>query len=599
MNVGVKFDGEWVSNSMTDPPERDRTNSVQGISEAGTDREDRMPVLAVDEADDTQKPLSIAAKPAKSARRHAPRPANSEVELKLLASPAQSAALEGAPVVTAYARNKGTIRRLKAIYFDTPDYDLYRAGITLRVCRSGRHFVQTVKTRASGNGSPLRRGEWECPVHGMIPEPDALATLLPPGLFEHFGHTPLLPVVTIEFRRHRRTLVLPEGVVELVFDQGQLKAGDKTGQISEIELELRRGDPAAIYDFALRLNELEALRPSIWSKAERGFALVLDTPPAVQKAAKLRPAPNVSLDDAFAGILQANLHHLFANQAVAEDGRNAEGVHQVRVALRRLRSALAILRKLSPSPTLDGFRADAKWLASSLNDARNWDVFLLDTLPKIVGACPAIAGFGILQNSAERFRTSAYDTARSTLAQPRSCHFQIALGAWIEHRGWRHDVPAAELTALAEPASLFAARILTRLHRKAIKQGRHFKALKPEERHQLRLRLKKLRYAADFFLPLFDNQKAAQRYARRLARLQEYLGAYNDMATTADLMTMLERDAMPSATERSLGAIAGWLARDQAGLEVDLQTIWRAFRKSSRPWPNPGEQNEQKQAQAG
>jgi CHAD domain-containing protein len=207
-----------------------------------------------------------------------------------------------------------------------------------------------------------------------------------------------------------------------------------------------------------------------------------------------------------------------------------------------------------------------------------------------------VDGFDTLQSKGEPYRDSAYHKARSTLAKPRSCHFQIALGAWIEHRGWRHDVPATELSVLAEPASLFAPNILTRLHRKVIKQGRHFKALKREELHQLRLRLKKLRYAADFFLPLFDSKKVTRRYARQLAQLQDHLGTYNDVAVTADLMTVLTKDAERRIAERAIGAVAGWLARDQAGHEAELQKAWRKFRKASPPWPTPNERAEKAEA---
>jgi inorganic triphosphatase YgiF len=544
-----------------------------------------MPPKADSELDNVQEPLVGAVAQGKGASQRAAKTANTEFELKLLVSPAQLAVLEDAPVVTAHARNKGTVRQIRSVYFDTSNYDLHRAGIALRVRQNGRHFLQTVKMSPSRDGNLLQRGEWECPVPSPSPKLDALATILPADLLRHLEPALLQPVFSTDVRRHRRLLVLPSGEVEIAFDQGRIEVGDKIGLICEIELELKRGEAAVFYDLALRLSELATLRPSIYSKAERGFALCLGTPPAVPKAPKLRLAKDVSLDDAFTRILEANLHHLFASQPAAEDGRDPEGVHQVRVALRRLRSALALLSKLSPSKSLEGFRADAKWLASSLNDARNWDVFLLSTVPTIAKACPTVAGFDILQSMVEPYRASAYDKARSTLATPRSCTFQIALGGWIGHRGWRHDVSATELAVLVEPASHVAPRILTPLHQKVIKQGRHFKTLKREELHQLRLKLKKLRYAADFFLPLFANKRATRRYARQLAQLQDYLGTYNDMAITAELMTVLTTDGERPAIERAIGAVAGWLARDRVGHESDLQRAWRKFRKSAPPWP--------------
>jgi triphosphatase len=326
----------------------------------------------------------------------------------------------------------------------------------------------------------------------------------------------------------------------------------------------------------LDLNKTEA-----FGSDRRGFAP--DVPQAVQKPAEMRFAANACLDEAFAIILQAGLQHFLANLAASQNGHDPEAVHQMRVALRRLRSALALLRKRAPSTTLEAFRNDARWLASSLNDTRDWDVFLGKTIPKIARDCPAVDGFDTLRNIATRFRATAWNKARIALTERRSQQFRHALDAWIEQRGWRISVSGPELSALAEPASRFASGILTRQHRKACKRGRHFKTLMPRERHRLRLKLKKLRDATDFFMPALEEKKTARRYARRLSHLQDFLGSYNDVVTTESLMECLRSEPMPPAAERAIGAIIGWQAREQTCLESDLRQAWRHFRKAAPP----------------
>ena len=545
-------------------------------------------MLPIDDGDDVPPRAATPAVPITDRPTLNPKPAsllaNSEVELKLLAEPAQFAELSQAPPIVAHARNKGSIRLLKSIYYDTPTRALYRAGATLRVRQVGKQFIQTLKVVAGNDGEPLRRGEWESPVAAMAPDLHLLMPLISIDLQEAVRREPLQPVFATEVRRHMRALKLPTGMVEVAFDQGVIKAGDKTAPIGEIELELKHGSPTALYDLAARLSELGSVRPTIRSKADRGFELAFDAPPQVRKLGPPLVTPDMSVDQAFVAILQSGLAQLLANEPAAEDGRNPEGIHQFRVALRRLRSALSLLYSLAPSATLETLRADARWLASNLSGARSWDVFLSETLVEVANGCDGIEGFDALRALAEQARAASYAAVRQTLATARSGRFQLALGAWIEQRGWRRDVSSHNLAALAGPVLAFADAALTRRHDKVLKRGRHFKQLPIAARHDLRLAAKKLRYTADFFLPLFDQRASAKRYARRLSRLQDRLGRYNDAAATRQLIAQLPKDAMTPDSRQALGAVLGWQACWLRYGEKDLRAAWRVFRDASRPW---------------
>jgi CHAD domain-containing protein len=359
--------------------------------------------------------------------------------------------------------------------------------------------------------------------------------------------------------------------------------------VSEIELELKSGCASAIYEIALRLAEHGTVRPSIRSKSARGFDLAADQPPSAHRPRKLRLDPAVTLDEAFAIILRACFLHLLQSLPAAEDGRNPEGVHQLRVSLRRLRSALDLMRSVGALSHLDVLRSEAKWLARGLSAARDWDVFQLATLPAIAKACPSVAGFDALARAAAQRQAEAYRRARNALDDRRCAVFLIGLGGWIETRGWRNGVAPEDLGRLAEPAVNFAQRVLSEQYAKVLRRGRRFKSLTTDELHRLRLATKRLRYLSEFLLPLYEDRKSARKFARRLAGLQEELGVFNDMAVTASLLDGLgaeDRDSTIAAA-----AIAGWQARASIGVQQALRDCWRDFAAARAPWSRQGEQS--------
>ncbi|CCD84649.1 conserved protein of unknown function [Bradyrhizobium sp. ORS 285] len=503
-----------------------------------------------------------------------------EIELKLLVDPTQLASFNTAAIVAAHARNKGTRKHLKSVYYDTPKHALWKNGFTLRVRQTGARFVQTVKAQHSDD--PLKRGEWEASIASLEPDVSLAAALLPEELRDTLTNAPLQPVFTSDVHRHARLLDVPGAVIEIAFDSGVIKAGEHSEIVSEIELELKSGNPAAIYEIALRLTEHGDVRPSIRSKSARGFDLAAGRAPGADKPRRPGFDPAVSLDEAFAIVLRGSLHHLLQALPAAEDGRDPEGVHQLRVALRRLRAALHIMRPLGTSAVLDGLEADARWLAQNLSAARDLDVFLTKTLPEIADACSGVAGFNTLRDLAERQRDLAYRKLRIALADRRCTSFVLGLGAWIATRGWRNDVSPDELGRLAGPAVDFAGHVLSERHQKVLKRGRRFKKLPAERRHRLRLALKKLRYSIDFLLPLYGPSKPTKRYARSLADLQEQLGHYNDMAVTAGVIDTLGTTSTDAAI--AAAAITGWHAHAMAGVEDPLRDAWRGFTKTPTPW---------------
>ncbi|UPJ53736.1 CHAD domain-containing protein [Bradyrhizobium sp. 200] len=509
------------------------------------------------------------------------RPAEpAEIELKLLAPQGALEKLREMPVIVQHARNRGAFRRLETVYYDTPERLLFQHGMSLRVRRSGKHFIQTLKLLPN-IGQPLTRRQWEAPVDDVSPDlarlpaevGDPVATLT---------NDALVPVFATRVRRHARQLDLPDASVEIAFDEGTIEAGERQEALSEIELELKSGNAGVLFDLGTQLLDVAPLQVGTRSKTERGYALAFDVVQPAAKAEPLSITAEHAVDDVIALLLGACWHHLLKNHAVAEKGSDPEGVHQMRVALRRLRTVCALFRRDIPSPAFQTINSEARWLMQQLGPARDWDVFAETTVTLLVAAAPDI-DFGSLREAVERQRKSSYAALQTALADLRCSRFLLSLGQLVERRGWRNEIDSEALAVLSLPMPTLANKILARLHRKALRRGAHFRQLNVDAQHDLRIDLKKLRYAAEFFLPLYATHGPARRYARRLARLQTSLGRTRDIASSRILLEAIRQEGQP-ALHLAIGAVAGWQARDQIAAAKALRKRWRQFKATPAFW---------------
>jgi triphosphatase len=506
-----------------------------------------------------------------------------EVELKLLASSDALSQLHEAPQIQRYARTADTARHLEAVYYDTPDRVLFRQGLTLRVRRNGRCYVQTLK-RGPTPDNPFAREEWETPVDSVVPNLSLLPTSNISPLFAELEHGALNPIFVTKVQRRTRCLDLGGTQVEVAFDEGAIEVGDRSVPLAEVELEMKSGDSRALYDLGIDLIETTPLRVSMRSKAERGYDLAFGSAPQAVKAAAPILAPSCTVDDIVAALLGSCQFQVLANQAVAEAGHDPEGVHQMRVALRRLRTASTLLSRELGSPTLRSVSDDAKWAAQLLGAARDWDVFITETLTEPSQALGTGIDFDVLRRASEPHRLMAYETLREALASKRYNRFQLSLLRWIAARGWRNELTDRPLSALLEPGRAFASRVLDRLHHQAIRRGKHFQHLPPEGRHKVRIALKKLRYALEFFAELFGSDDEWKHYTRLLAKLQDTLGRENDAAVTLPRLVTVTRNAAAPELERCVGAVIGWQARDRIETGRNLNRHWSQFKSMQSVW---------------
>lgn len=520
------------------------------------------------------------AQPDQAAPSAPPKPPR-EIELKLAASPESLEKLRGADLIERHARNQGVTRRLDAVYYDTPDRLLDRNGLALRVRRSGKRHVQTLKR--SGSGDPLARDEWEV----ALPDGALDLALLPLAEIGEplasLSPGQLAPVFATRIRRRVRRLDYAGALIEIAFDDGTIEAGETSLPVSEVELELKEGEAAALYELGLAMLDIAPLQLATQSKSARGYGLAFSRPPRAVKAKPVGIPGQDNADAAIAAILGNTYRQLLGNLAPVAAGSGPEGVHQMRVSLRRLRSALSVLKREVAAPAFEPIGQEAKRLGHVLGPARNWDVFITQTVPDIEAAGLDDAGLAVLRQAAGPFQAASHAAIADRLANPQTSRFLLSFGALIERRGWRSGLPSEAMAVLAEPASDFAGRVLARTHRQALKRGRGFGRLQPEARHELRLALKKLRYTAEFFLPLHDGA-AARKYLARLSRLQDALGLANDAATTQHLLADLRGGKAGAELHFAAGAAHGWQSRQTIEANRQLKKRWRRFEAASPFW---------------
>lgn len=497
-----------------------------------------------------------------------------EIELKLAFPPEARPRLRRLPMVHDH-RSGATVNRLQqSVYFDTPDHVLARHGVTVRLRHGGGRLVQTVKTAGDRTSGLFARREWEETVAGPGLDHRLLtATGLPP-LADPAVRAALVPCFVTDIRRSATQLSGPGWQVEMAVDSGDIRAGERQQPVSEVELELREGTPAHLFTLARRIAESLPVRLETQAKSDRGYALATGRGPQAVKAAALTLAPDMTLAEAFRAIARNCLHHLLANQDALLAHGDGEAVHQMRVALRRLRSALKVFRPLVAGTQLDALRPEVGWLLSRLGPARDAEVFLAEIITPVVERHPGHAGLTALR---DRWRAECRDdltAAREAVADRRFSLLLLDLGAWIEAGQWSAS-PIAD-HALAP----FARRVLNRLARRLrTAGGKHLDRLSPPALHRVRIAGKQLRYGGEFFVSLYG--KRARDTLAVLGQLQDALGEINDIAVAGPRLAACHHlgDAAWAA-----GLVTGWHEARRPKLLATAGALWGELHRRRKFW---------------
>ncbi|MEO5883330.1 MAG: CHAD domain-containing protein, partial [Caldimonas sp.] len=472
------------------------------------------------------------------------------------------------------ALRRAQARRLaiESRYYDTPDRRLAETGLSLRLRRSAGLWEQTLKAPGAGLGerleeTALRPGRWgpEGPpldpsLHDGTAAGKRLRALLDPGGAAPAG---LEPVHTCVVVRRRIEIEAHGGRVEVAFDRGEIHAGSGLAPVCELEYELKGGDAAALIAFGKDGVRTQGLWLSTLSKAARGDRLgrgAASGPPVKAKAPMLDRSMTGA--DIVRAVLKACLDQVLANASeLAEGHRTAESIHQLRVGIRRARTAWRELAPLCPvsgpdweTPLADAFRA--------LGAYRDRNTVVASLQARLAES-----------GSPEPTLSSAQSEPPDPVEVVRATAFQCAL---LDAMALTLPGPSAPVAAGRGTALDFVASRLERLHKQLKRAARNFAASTPTEQHQARKRLKRLRYLGELTGSLYKPQRV-ERYLGRLSPAQDALGAHIDLLVGLEMAR-----ASAEGGDAQAWFNVGWLT---AQLDASARRCDRALGRAARAEP--------------
>lgn len=495
-----------------------------------------------------------------------------EIELKLsLAEHDQSRFLRHPLLRTAASRKTET---LDNVYFDTPDLSLRRHGVALRTRRQGRRWLQTIKLAGKASAGLSSRPEWETPYSGQFDFSPVEVTpmrewLQRPQLLER-----IIPICETGFRRITWRFPFGDGAVLLTLDRGWIVANGQREAISELELELDGAPVSAIFSIAQQLAQRVALAPSVFSKAERGYRLHAGTVTTPFKATEIPLDATMAPVATLRVIALSCLQHLQQNHPGALTSDDPEYIHQQRVATRRLRAALRLFAPVLPEHFSTPLNAGLATLTTDLGRARDMDVLLTDIVDPVQQALPDEPRLAALTSEITNARHRARQHAVGVLAAPEYGQLLLAALETFERVNLADNHVTSNDPAGAGPArdsqssrarpapteplnqlSTFATERLRRLRNKVRRLALAASTDNPLSLHALRISIKRLRYALEFFSPLL-NARATKRILKRLTKLQDVLGQLNDLASAGALLMDCAGDN--ARLREAVTLIGGW-----------------------------------------
>jgi inorganic triphosphatase YgiF len=517
--------------------------------------------------------------------------AGREIELKLELETGAQDALKRAGTIEGFSASRGVTKTLQSIYFDTPDQALRKAKISLRVRKSGRSWVQTVKLGTGVMGGLSSPVEAEHAVKGRALDFSVIEdNAVRERLLEIVGDAPLAESFETVMKRTVRNLTRERDgtLIELAFDTGHILAGSGTQPLVELEMELKSGPGQALYDAAKALLKDIPFRFSPYSKAERGYRFAEGQ--AVEERRPYFATPveidaGLTTEHAFRDVLRSCLTQIAENRLAVLAGEDPEGPHQLRVGLRRLRSAFRLFRPVINPATAAPLDELARTIAGEAGALRDLDVLVDEIVAPLCGKAPGTICFDALLEDLNASRDAEIrKTLIDHLKSAEVNAFLFDLAAYTEGRGWLDPETLGQSELLAGPVRAFAEDALAAQWKKVLKYGKRLDRLDVPERHEMRKTLKKMRYGIEFFGCLYPRD-TVKPFLKRMKKLQDIFGYLNDVAMAEQLpeTCRVTGDRAEEAT-RAIGFVIGWHEAQCQAMWQHARGYWDATREVPKFW---------------
>ena len=512
---------------------------------------------------------------------------NLEIELKLHVPDTSLAGLE-----KALARGKVNRVELRDLYFDTLDRQLALQQVSLRLRLENNRWVQTIKIKTSSFSTRIEYNHFR-------PRPELDLDLYQNTVAEKFI-SQLKSALDVRYetfvQRHYRNTRQSSDLVEIAFDRGFIRSGKQELPISEIEFELKRGSRATLFSVANQWQKDHQLILDVRSKAERGDllcllenkpkehqerignnhsqfesqAINLVWPARTSKALHLKPVMTTA--QGLNCIMAECLDQIIRNASVIAEVDTAkeckpdtsEHVHQLRVGIRRIRTAWSFFDGLCQLPDNE-HREILKYYFGLLGGARDQSVLQSGLMPALIAAGQPLLNMELSTNVSEPVSVSKDSSFQSCI---------LNICAFMETSAFIKAANTASIKQVKIKKYLLLR--LKKWHQKILFNSQDFDQLTLKEKHELRKRLKKLRYALQFTIALLPDQKL-KTYQRELEVIQNLLGEINDLTTALSKFTAL-KDLQPEAW-----FACGWISNRLTNLEQKTTKAFENFEKN-RYW---------------
>jgi inorganic triphosphatase YgiF len=502
-----------------------------------------------------------------------------ELELKVELSKSDVDRLAGEFAAGDLGIGPAATKELRTVYFDTPEHDLHAAGVSLRLHRQDGGWQQTVKVdQHVGNGisNPI---ELQSFVEEEQPDIRKISDKkVRRAVQKALSNTSLRPVFETVVERTTRSIKVQDSEIELAIDDGEVRAGDERQDLREAELELKAGSAEGLLLAAEKLLAGHELKLSSRSKAERGYRLALGKKDDSIEPEKARPA-RVSRKDsrrkALCSMLDSAVRQVLVNRRAVLETDDPEAAHQLRIGLRRLRSALRALRPLVDRSSLRAFELSARDIGRHVGRLRDADVLISGIHAPAEAAAADKTGFCELHQALVRNRGAERDDVRQVLNGPQWGKLQLYLTLWPR--------TLEEIDGLNKPITRHARKVLAKAWKKPTKLGRRLERLDSAQRHEMRKALKELRYQAEFMAPLFDKREAEQ-FIHQLKALQDVFGYINDVRMASRLVEIQQQRQAGSDAARAAGHALGHHNAEAAHVWRRAGKAWRKLERTPRFW---------------
>lgn len=508
-----------------------------------------------------------------------------ERELKLLVDREHVDRIRESPLFADSKHTDLTVTPLISTYYDTSEFAFRRCNASLRVRTQGDKTVQTIKIDGATSAGLYERDEFEMPVEGAAPDlslfNDSIRADSDLGklIRDERTATDLGPRFVTKIRRTLLPLrAQPGEEIEFAIDEGTIETETDSASVVAVEMELKQGRAERLYHIALELLATVPLRFDPVSKADRGYEMLLQhhQPPVKAKPVTLHKRD--SIEDSFRTIAHNCLEQVHANERGVVSGHDPSSVHQMRVGLRRLRSALDLFDKIIPA--YPGLQDELRWIASELGEARDWEVLSRSTLGQALAQTEKEQERRAVERACKRVATEKRARAAAAVQSVRYTRLILELTLWLDGARWHDGMSRQASEAVQKPVKRLASDILRRRHKKLLKRGRGLADLDDRRRHRARIAAKKIRYATEFFASLFP-KSAVKHYVGTLSELQDDLGWRNDAVVAPRLLDSLPHDA--ADTVAGAAFVRGFWASRAAADYVQMKKLWKRFRRLSPP----------------